>query len=108
MIQKFAKEVAATYVVDQPAWMRAAEELRQPYWDWAANAIPPDEVIVLPEVAIIGPEGRRIYVRNPLYSYSFNPTESSFPKEFRNRKTTMRWPTSSEVSATHNVALLKA
>ena len=108
MIQKFAKEVAATYGVDQPAWMRAAEELRQPYWDWAANAIPPDEVIALPEVAIIAPEGRRIYVRNPLYSYSFNPTESSFPNEFRNRKATMRWPTSSEVSATHNVALLKA
>ena len=53
MIQKYAKEVAATYTThDCAAWVQAAEELRQPYWDWAANAIPPDEVVALPKVTI--------------------------------------------------------
>ncbi|PPQ98988.1 hypothetical protein CVT26_014415 [Gymnopilus dilepis] len=108
MIQKYAKEVATTYTHDCAAWVQAAEELRQPYWDWAANAVPPDEVVALSKVTITGPHGQKITVDNPIYSYTFHPIDPSFPEELKHRKSTIRYPTSIEdPNATVDVAKLK-
>ncbi|KAF8883494.1 hypothetical protein CPB84DRAFT_1869520 [Gymnopilus junonius] len=74
------QKVAATYVVDCAAWKKAADELRQPYWDWAANSVPPDE-------------GRKITVNNPFYNYKFHAIDPSFLFAFHDRKATIRYPT---------------
>ena len=102
-----AQEVAATYTVDQAAWKAAASSLRQPYWDWAANSIPPDEVIVS-EVTITGHDGNRISVPNPLYHYTFHPIDPSFPPPYSGWQTTLRQPTSTQPNATDDIARLKA
>ena len=51
--------------------MQAAQQLRQPYWDWATYALPPDEVIRLSTVTITGFNGRDVVVNNPLLRYKF-------------------------------------
>ncbi|KAF8901474.1 tyrosinase [Gymnopilus junonius] len=108
LVQQHAKEVAATYTVDCAAWLQAADELRQPYWDWATNSVPPDEVVALQQVTITGPHGHKITVDNPIYSYKFHPIDPSFPPTFQNRKSTIRYPTSDAADATVDVAKLKA
>lgn len=81
--------------------------MRQPYWDWAANAIPPDQVIALKQVAITGPNGQKITVDNPLYHYKFHPIDPSFPDPFSQWPTTLRQPNSERPNATDNVTRLK-
>jgi len=56
--------------------MEAAANLRQPYWDWAVNSVPPDEVISFTQLTITGPEGS-ITVDNPLYRYVFDSSKPS-------------------------------
>jgi tyrosinase len=73
----------------------AAENLRAPYWDWASNSVPPDEVISLQNVEIITPDGRTTSVPNPLYQYTFNPVDPSFPDPYRSWRTTVRHPSRS-------------
>ncbi|KAJ3505393.1 hypothetical protein NLJ89_g7442 [Agrocybe chaxingu] len=107
IVQKNAEAIAATYRVDQAAWKQAASDLRQPYWDWAANAIPPDEVIALKQVSITGPNGNKITVDNPLYNYRFHPIDPSFPAPYNGWATTLRQPTSTRPNATDNVARLR-
>ncbi|CAA7270513.1 unnamed protein product [Cyclocybe aegerita] len=107
IVQKNAEAIASTYTVDQAAWKQAAADLRQPYWDWAANAIPPDEVIVLKQVSITGPNGNKITVDNPLYNYKFHPIDPSFPAPYNGWATTLRQPTSTRPNATDNVARLR-
>jgi len=103
-----AEEVAATYTVDQAAWKAAASSLRQPYWDWAANSIPPDEVIVLKTVTITGPDGTKKSVPDPLYHYTFHPIDPSFKyTRYSAWPTTLRKPTSLKPDATDNIARLK-
>jgi tyrosinase len=50
--------------------------LRAPYWDWAADVIPPEEVYALKELNILTPNGYND-VRNPLLSYKFPEGEDS-------------------------------
>jgi tyrosinase len=108
ILQQHAEEVAATYQVDQASWKQAAIDLRQPYWDWAANAIPPAEVISLKQVTITGPNGKKITVNNPLYHYTFHPIDPSFSEPYSGWQTTLRQPTSSRPNATDNVTRLKS
>lgn len=107
ILQKHAKSVAATYTVDQDAWKEAAANLRQPYWDWAANAVPPAQVISLTQVTITGPQGTKVTVDNPLYHYRFHPIDSSFGRPYSGWPTTLRQPTSTRPNATDNVSRLR-
>ncbi|EDR04243.1 tyrosinase [Laccaria bicolor S238N-H82] len=102
-----AQEVAATYTVDQAAWKAAATTLRQPYWDWAVNSVPPDEVIAKQTVSITGHDGKKKDVANPLYHYTFHPIDPSFPTPYSGWKTTLRQPTSLQPDATDNIARLR-
>lgn len=107
-IQKKAAEIANTYTVDKVRFQQAAVELRQPYWDWAEKAIPPDEVISKKQVTITKPDGSKGPVDNPLLGYTF-PTqkEGIFPQPFSHWKSTVRTPTNSGPAATTNINELK-
>ncbi|KAF9473594.1 tyrosinase [Pholiota conissans] len=108
ILQKHAQDVAATYTTaDKAAWVQAAANLRQPYWDWAANAVPPDQVIGLKQVQITGPNGQKVTVDNPLYHYKFHPIDSSFPRPYSGWPATLRQPNSTRPNATDNVTRLK-
>ncbi len=107
ILQDHAVKIAETYQVDQDAWKDAANQLRQPYWDWAKNSVPPAEVVELKLVTITGPDGDKTVVDNPLYNYNFDPIDSSFPGPYSRWRTTLRRPTSRESTATDNVLLLE-
>lgn len=72
--------------------MAAAQILRQPYWDWAANHGLP-RATVLQNLTITGPDGQ-INVRNPLYSYRFQKHENAtgFAGQLSNYSETVRCP----------------
>lgn len=103
-----AQEVAATYTVDQANWKAAATTIRQPYWDWAKDSVPPPEVISLLQVTITGPDGKSKLVDNPLLHYRFNPIDPSFPTPFSNWPTTLRRPKTQSPTEGDNVAELVA
>ena len=84
--------MAATYTVNQTAWKQAATNLRQPYWDWAVNSVPPPEVISKTTVDITGPAGTTITVDNPLYRYQFNPVPPELTKAGWGYAATVRYP----------------
>lgn len=96
-----------TYTVDTEDWNQAADNLRQPFWDWALNAVPPDEVIKQTQVTITGKDGKQVLVDNPLYHYQFHPIDPSFQSPYSNWPTTLRQPTSGESNATDDVAMLQ-
>lgn len=107
-MQQRAKEVAAKYTTsDAAAWVQAADQIRQPYWDWAANSVPPDQVIALKQVSITGPDGRKVTVNNPLFHYTFHPVDDSFPAPYSGWPSTIRQPTSTRPNATDSVTRLK-
>ncbi|KAI0297681.1 tyrosinase [Russula brevipes] len=95
VMQRHAIDIAGTYQTDRQRWVTAAQNLRAPYWDWASNSVPPDEVISLQNVNITTPDGRTTSVPNPLYQYTFNPIDPSFPSPYRSWRTTVRHPNSS-------------
>ncbi|KAF8805055.1 tyrosinase [Phlegmacium glaucopus] len=107
ILQQRAKEIAATYTVDKESWQQAANNLRQPFWDWARNSTPPDEVIALKQVTITGHDGKHIKVDNPLYHYKFHPIDPSFPDPYSGWQTTLRQPTSLDPDATDDVNMLR-
>ena len=106
-MQDHAKRIAATYRVDPEGWRKAADEIRQPYWDWAVNSVPPDEVIALQQVNITTPDGNVTAVDNPLYQYAFHPVDPSFPDPYSNWGTTLRQPTTTGSDAVDDVDLIK-
>jgi tyrosinase len=94
-IQARAVQIAATYKVDTARWNQAAADLRQPYWDWALNSVPPTQIISDQKVNIITPDGRRTLVDNPFVRYRFHPDGSSptpAPTPFLRYNTTLRHP----------------
>ncbi|KAI0032575.1 photo-regulated tyrosinase [Vararia minispora EC-137] len=93
LLQRHAVEIAKTYAVDQERWNKAAMDLRAPYWDWAANSVPPSEVIADKQVTITLPDGTRAAVDNPLYGYVFHPIDPSFPQPYSQWQSTLRHPT---------------
>jgi tyrosinase len=80
LLQQHALDIAKKYQ-DQSRWLRAAQNLRAPYWDWAVNSIPPPEVISLEYLDIVKPEGKKT-VPNPLFQYKFDPIHPSFKKYY--------------------------
>ena len=92
VLQQHALEIAKTYQTNQQQWLSAAQDLRAPYWDWATNTVPPPEVISLLTVNIIAPDGKTTSVPNPLYQYTFNPVDHTFPTPWNSWKTTIRHP----------------
>jgi tyrosinase len=107
ILQQRAVEIAATYTVDTEDWKQAAVNLRQPYWDWAVNAVPPSQVISDTQVTITGTDGKQALVDNPLYHYTFNPIDPSFPQPYSGWQTTIRQPTSQDSDATDDIAALQ-
>jgi tyrosinase len=91
VMQQHAIVIAQQYQ-DQQRWSSAAQNLRAPYWDWATNSVPPPEVISLESVNIITPDGNTTSVPNPLFQYTFNPIDPSFPNPYSNWQTTIRHP----------------
>ena len=95
VIQKLALKIAREYTTDSLAWEEAAQDLRQPYWDWAkrGGAVPPPELISRDNLHIaLPPDGEKMDVANPFRSYSFRSKESvaPFPEEFTRILTTVR------------------
>jgi tyrosinase len=93
VLQKHATDIARTYaegVRDQ--FMTAAENLRAPFWDWASNSVPPPEVISLEKLTIIGSDGNKMTISNPLLRYTFHPIHPSFSAPYSNWGTTLRHP----------------
>jgi len=108
IIQQRAVGIANKYTTPDAAdWQKAAADLRQPFWDWASNIVPPDEVISLEKVSIITSDGTSSLVDNPFFRYRFHPIEPTFPAPYIKWPTTLRYATSSAASAHSDVALLK-
>ncbi|KAH9989736.1 tyrosinase [Russula compacta] len=92
VLQQHALVIAAGYhdqVEDR--WLPAAQNLRAPFWDWAANSVPPLEVTTLENVHITTPNGEED-VPNPLIKYTFNPIPGSFTVPYMSWPTTIRRP----------------
>ncbi|KIK59858.1 hypothetical protein GYMLUDRAFT_44328 [Collybiopsis luxurians FD-317 M1] len=106
-IQRAAISIANTYTVNKAQYQNAALNLRQPYWDWARNPIPPPEVISLDTVTITNPNGQRISVPNPLRRYTFHPIDPSFPEPYSSWPTTLRHPLTESPNAKDSVTQLK-
>ena len=102
VLQRHAIAIADTYTVNRAAWQKAAAELRQPFWDWASNSVPPAEVISQQQVTITRPDGTRGQVPNPLFSYRFHPIDASFPAPYSRWTSTLRHPANARPNATSN------
>lgn len=87
---------------DAAEWMMAAQTLRSPYWDWAAHAIPPDEVIEIPKLKIVTAKGEE-EVDNPLLMYTYRAGE---PRVDRLRHT-VRCPNPTDHPNETDVKILK-
>lgn len=73
------------------------------------SAVPPQEVISLKQLNIIGPDGQKKLVNNPLLAYTFHRIDPSFPEPYSEWKTTLRHPTPQQgPNAKSNVQQLKA
>lgn len=70
-----AQTIAARYRGrNGPRYLKAAQTLRQPYWDWAADPNLP-VAVTRPQLNITTPYGL-LTVRNPLYSYRWQRKEN--------------------------------
>ncbi|KAI0357534.1 tyrosinase [Trametes cingulata] len=103
ILQKHAIRISRTYIDDGCCWRKAAQDLRQPYWDWAKDALPPPEVISMERVMITTPDGRRSSVQNPLMRYRFHNIDSSFGASFAEWPTSLRHPTHSGPDARDDI-----
>ena len=82
--------------------------LRVPYWDWAANSVPPPEIIEKTTVEIQLPSGELKLVPNPFLAYKFNPAPpATFLPQYKIWPTTLRYPNSAAATATSNVNALQ-
>ncbi|KIY68548.1 hypothetical protein CYLTODRAFT_453428 [Cylindrobasidium torrendii FP15055 ss-10] len=62
LIEQFLQAEAISIAEQYPSELKheykeAAQKLRQPFWDWASQSVPPPEVISLEEVEIVTPDG---------------------------------------------------
>lgn len=87
-------------------WANAAATLRMPYWDWAMA--PPSGQSSVPTlirdqtVTVTTPSGQQT-IKNPLYSYTFNPVSNDlggFP--YNTWKTTLRRPVDGSANTRSN------
>ncbi|KAJ8077639.1 hypothetical protein PM082_002072 [Marasmius tenuissimus] len=110
-IQGEAMKIAETYTFEKERFKEAALNLRQPYWDWAVNSVPPAEVISMDRLTIIVFNGEEGSVVNPFRRYTFNPLVPSykFPEPFSKWQTTLRHPRDeTDPNATENIDRLKS
>jgi tyrosinase len=108
VLQQHAVGLAATYKKDKAEWQKAAADLRQPFWDWGRNAVPPDEIIFLQKLAIIKPNGAKAQVDNPFLRYIFRPVEPTFTGPYRAWQATVRHPATAAPDAPSDVPTLRA
>lgn len=104
LLQSHAVEIANQYTSsDAAAWKQAAANFRLPYWDWAANAVPPTQVSSDAKVTILAaPNATSTSVDNPILGYPFQPIDPSFPEPYSVWPRTLRHPTSEDASARSN------
>ncbi|KAF9447414.1 tyrosinase [Macrolepiota fuliginosa MF-IS2] len=94
ILQHAAIEVAKKFTVNPKDWVQAALDLRQPYWDWGFQLVPPDQIIKQEQISIVNYDGKPISVSNPFLRYHFNPIDPSFRPypDFNTWPTTIRNP----------------
>lgn len=99
-----ALNIAGQYTTDKADWVRAAENFRVPYWDWALP-IPAGKPAVPEEmrnttVFITTPEGEQVR-KNPVHSFTFTSKfpYTTFDAPFKGWQTTLRYPTSAQPDA---------
>ncbi|KIY67701.1 Di-copper centre-containing protein [Cylindrobasidium torrendii FP15055 ss-10] len=110
LIQAEAAKIADTYSPDlRTRFQDAARVLRQPFWDWASDALPPVEVYKLDTVDYLAPNGNRATMQNPFRRYAFkNGSNDRFPNApYYRWPTTLRQPTSTRASATDDIRQLE-
>lgn len=111
-LQQQAAKIAQTYTVDKNLWVKAAAELRQPYWDWARSQgpVPPEEIISVTQVKITKPNGVKAFVDNPFLAFTFPTDDSraSFDGDFQIWPQTLRNPDGEGPDAASSVDSLKA
>lgn len=108
ILQAHVVSVANQYTTsDKIQWQNAASNFRLPFWDWASNSVPPDQVISQETVDIIVADGSTQTVTNPLYSYPFNTVaDGDFDFPWNQWNTTLRCPTDDTPNAQTNVKQL--
>ncbi|KAH9484703.1 Tyrosinase [Psilocybe cubensis] len=108
-VQKIAREIAAAYTHDRPAWEEAAAALRQPYWGWdnIATVVPPLQVTTSPTVNIVKAHSPTpVSVPNPFLTYAYPAGANSvFSPPFNIWPRTTRHP---DASGNSQPALLRA
>lgn len=88
LIQKKAGDFPKS--AGQDRYVAAARDFRMPYWDWAIvtasgqGVLPPS--VQFETVNVVTPEsgGKRVPMKNPLYSFHFhplNPSKGDFPDD---------------------------
>lgn len=92
MLQGAAQEIAKKFTADKNDWVEAANDLRQPFWDWGLDELPPSQIISDEEVSIVDYDSSKITVKNPILRYRFNPIDPSFSGPYANWQTTVRHP----------------
>lgn len=105
-LQSHVLEVANTYTSsDKAEWQDAANRFRIPYWDWAANSVPPSQVISDQNVTILAaPDASSQSVKNPLLAYHFHPvTDGHFDAPWNHWQSTIRCPDSQSRNAQTDV-----
>ena len=88
VLYEFIQEIAGYYEPGpiQDRYVAAAANFRVPYWDWAAipssgQSVLPAHVGGSPGIKVDGPNGAQI-IANPLFSYGFNPLDSTLLPNF--------------------------
>ncbi|KAK3717187.1 hypothetical protein LTR37_005896 [Vermiconidia calcicola] len=101
---KAAKNIAAQYPAGtkRTQMQNAANQLRMPYWDWAAKpkagqpTLPP--LMTSAQVTVNGPNGNQ-RIANPLFSYKFTSSSALKYTPFTQWPATLRYPTSNANNA---------
>jgi len=89
MIADWRQQVMSNHVHDialqAPAdqleqYLRAADEFRIPYWDWARGTMtgPVPDFFTTPTLTLTTTDGVSMPFSNPLYSYRFRPIPDGF------------------------------
>ncbi|KAG9045504.1 hypothetical protein FS842_001173, partial [Serendipita sp. 407] len=113
-IYKRANSIAKEYKADSEAWIQAASDLRQPYWNWAdPSGILPQALLDLffKDSVTIGPaskDGAESSVSNPFCLYHFKDGErdgftTDPPTPVVDWPQTLRYPTSKGPEARSNM-----
>jgi len=108
ILQAHIVSIANKYTTpDKVQWQDAAGKFRLPYWDWAANSVPPDQVIKQQNVDVIVADGSKKTFKNPLYAYPFHPlSDGQFDSPWDQWGTTLRCPTDDTPTAQTDVQQL--